>query len=286
MRVGVLGPGGVGGALAVRLAVGGHDVVCVARGRTLAALRDGIALEWDGRVLEARPEAVDVLDGPVELLLVTVKAPDLADAVRRIRAEPAVVLPLMNGLEHVDLLRRAFPGRTAAGSVRIEAFAAEPGRIVQLSPFTLVRMASRDVSLDAVAEALEAAGIDAQLVLDERAVLWEKAARLAALAPVTALTQRPVGELRADPEWRTLLDAAIAEACAVAAADGAPSTPAAHWAIIDAMPVGLSTSAARDVAAGRPSELDAITGGVVRAARRLGIATPTLDDLLERCRRS
>jgi 2-dehydropantoate 2-reductase len=284
VRVGVLGPGGVGGALAVRLALAGNDVVCVGTAATVAAIRKSLVLEWLGERLEARPAAVEVLDQPVDLLLVTVKAPRLRAATDRIRTGPRVVLPLMNGLEHLERLRRVFPARVAAGSIRIEAYAAERGHLVQESPFTAVRMASDDVPLDGVAAVLRRAGIETRIVESERAVLWEKAARLAALAPATALTQRPVGELRADPEWRATLEAAIAEACAVATADGAPSTPAAHWAIIDTMPDGLSTSAARDVAAGRPSELDAITGAVVRAARGLGVATPTLDDLLARCR--
>jgi 2-dehydropantoate 2-reductase len=104
------------------------------------------------------------------------------------------------------------------------------------------------------------------------------------LAPVTSIAQRPVSAVRADPEWRPTIEAAIAEACAVATADGAPTAPADQWPIIDSLPEGLTTSAARDVAAGRRSELDAITGAVVRAGRRLGVPTPTLEDLFERCR--
>jgi 2-dehydropantoate 2-reductase len=120
--------------------------------------------------------------------------------------------------------------------------------------------------------------------------VWEKVARLAPLAAATALTQRPVGDLRDDPEWRARLESAIAEACAVAAAEDVDLDPADQWKIIDAMPADLTTSTARDVAAGRPSELDAITGSVVRAGRMLDVPTPTLDRLLEaaeeRCRAS
>jgi len=116
-------------------------------------------------------------------------------------------------------------------------------------------------------------------VADGRAALWEKAARLAPLAALTAATGRPLGELRADPRLR----AALEEACAVARADGAPTSPEDQWAMIAAMPPALTTSTARDVAAGRPSELDAIVGSVVRAGRRLGVPTPTLAELLARC---
>src|SRR5207247_1364338 len=110
-----------------------------------------------------------------------------------------------------------------------------------------------------------------------RAVLWEKAARLAPLAAATAATQRPVGDLRDDPEWRGRIEEGIAEACAVAAAEQVELDPAAQWRIVEALPADLTTSTARDVAAGRPSELDAITGSVVRAGLSLDVPTPTLD---------
>jgi 2-dehydropantoate 2-reductase len=130
-------------------------------------------------------------------------------------------------------------------------------------------------------EILRAAGFEVRHGTSELEVLWEKAARLAVLAAATAISQRPVGELRADPDWRPRLEAAVEEACAAAAADGVPLAPARQWAIIDAMPARLTTSTARDVAAGRPSELDAITGAVVRAARRAGVAAPELEQLWE-----
>ena len=286
MNVGVLGTGGVGGALAVRLASTGNRVTCVATPLTVAAIREnGLVLEWQGEPTVAHPEASEALEDPVDLLLVAVKAPDLELALDRVLAEPAVALPLLNGLEHLAVLRRELGPRVAAGSIRIEAHKRERNVVVQDSPFTIVRMASDDVPLEATAEALEAAGIETQVETGEKGVLWWKAARLAALAPATAITQRPVGELRDDAEWRPRLEAAIEEACAVATADGAGTTPAAQWAIIDSMPHDLSSSAARDVAAGRPSELDAITGAVIRAGERLGVATPTLQALLAECPR-
>jgi 2-dehydropantoate 2-reductase len=88
-----------------------------------------------------------------------------------------------------------------------------------------------------------------------------------------------VGELRADPEWRQRLEEAVGEACAVAAADGVSLRPVEQWAIIDAMPNELTPSAARDVAGGRRSELDAIVGAVLRAGQRLGVPCPVLTQL-------
>jgi 2-dehydropantoate 2-reductase len=269
----------------VRLAQAGHHVVCVATPLTVAAIRSrGLTLESQEDTITAAPEADEVLEEPVDLLLVTVKAPQLEAALDGIFVEPGLTLPLLNGIEHVELIRRAIEAPVAAGSIRIGAYALERAHVVQTTPFTVIRMASDDAALDGAAEALRSAGVETHVDESEKAVLWEKAVRLAALAPATALTMRTIGELRADPYWRSTMERAVEEACAVATADGAPSTAPEHWAIIDSLPDTLSTSAARDVAAARESELDAIIGGVVRAGRRLDVPTPTLDDLCERCR--
>jgi len=293
-RIGILGPGGIGGALAVHLSHAGFAVVCVARPSTADAIdRGGLTLTWQGRTLTADPYGTTVLDGPVGLLLVTVKAPDLDDALTRIEPQAvaeAVILPLMNGLEHAERTRDRLGRRVATGSIGwIEAHKTSPTEIVETTPPPTVAMASEDVSrdeLERVAAILERGGVRTRIDTSEPAVLWEKAARLAPLAVLTALTGRPVGEVRSDPELRALLEAAVVESCAVATADGAPTDPEAQLAIVDRIPPAVTTSTARDVAAGRPSELDAIFGGVVRAGRRLGVPTPTLDDLLERCRAS
>jgi len=290
--VAVLGPGAVGGALAVRLALAGRRTICVARPETAAAIaREGLTLERLGETLTGRPEAAERLAEPVDLLLVTVKAPPLDEALARVEpaaVAEAVVLPLLNGLEHVAAIRARLGRRVAAGSIsRFGAYRAAATRIVQLTPSAVVTMASDDLSreeLERAATILESAGIEVSIAGSEQAVLWEKAARLAPLAAATALTGRSIGELRSDPEWRPLLEAAIAEGCAIAAADGVPTTPEEQWAVVDSIPEAASTSTAHDVAAGRPSELDAITGAVVRAGRRLGVPTPTLEELLDRCR--
>jgi 2-dehydropantoate 2-reductase len=85
--------------------------------------------------------------------------------------------------------------------------------------------------------------------------------------------------LRNDPAWRPRLDGAINEACAVAEADGVQLRASAQWAIIDELADETTPSAARDVAAGRRSELDAIVGGVLRAAERLDVPCPALTEL-------
>jgi 2-dehydropantoate 2-reductase len=286
--VAVLGPGAVGGTFAVRLLQADYRTICVAPPATVQLMAlSGLWYEQNGsEPVVVRPEMVERLVEPVDLLLVTVKAPQLEEAIERVEPEAVangVVLPLLNGLEHMGPLRERFGDRVAAGSLsRFEAY--RPGRmqIVQKSHTTLVTMASEtlsDADLERARRILESAGIDVELDSDEKRVLWRKAVRLAVLAPVTALTRRTVGELRTDLEWRPRMEKAVAEACAIAAADGVNLMPSAQWTRITEMQHDLTTSAARDVAAGRQSEIDAITGAVVRAGERLGVPCPELSRL-------
>jgi 2-dehydropantoate 2-reductase len=242
-----------------------------------AITSEGLTLRHGSETIREWPRAVDRLNTPVDLLLVTVKAPQLESALDRIAAEAAAVVPLLNGLEHVDVIRARGIGPVIAGSIgRLEAYRENPTIVVQATAAPLVSVASKD----GVAELIRAAGLEVRVGSSERSVLWEKLVRLAPLAAATVVTQRSLGGLRDDPEWRARLEDAVLEACAVSAADGVPLTPAAQWEILDSMPATVTTSAARDAAAGRQTELDAILGAVVRSARRLGIATPTLDGLL------
>jgi len=269
----VLGPGAVGGALAVRLKLGGERVVCVARQDTAAAIRrEGLTLERDGEEVTVWPEAVEVLEEPVDLLLVTVKATGLEDAISRVRSEPGLVLPLLNGLDHMAVLRARVENVVAATISRFEAYRESPTRIVQQTP-GMVNVAGEPPELP------ERAGIATRSGGSEQDVLWEKLARQAPIAVLTSATGQTIGELRSDPRLRL----AVEEACAVAAADGAATTFAEQWRVVESLPAWATSSTARDVAQGRPSELDAIGGAVVRAGRRLSVPTPTLERLLEQC---
>jgi 2-dehydropantoate 2-reductase len=279
VTVAVLGPGAVGGVLAAGFLAGGVDVVCVARPATAAVLRsEGLSLRQGEKVQTVRPAVETELREPVELLVVTVKAPALDDALERVPARPDAVVPLLNGIEHMDTLRRHFPdSNVAGGSIgRIEAWLERPGVVVQPTPSVVMTVAG-----NAPAELLRRAGIEVRVDGSAEEVLWEKLARQAATAAVTSIAQRPVGELRVDGHWRRRFRTAVDEACAVAAADGVTLSAEAEWEIIEGMPPLLTSSTARDIAAGIPSELDAITGAVVRAGRRLGVDTPVLAELYD-----
>ena len=285
--VAVLGPGAVGGALAVRLSMAGIHTICVARHETagLIALA-GLVVETRSGTMTARPEVAEALTKPVGLLLVTVKAPALAEALERVdpsAVEEGVVLPLLNGLEHMELLRFRFDGRVAAGSIsHFQAYRAGRVQIIEGTSSPIVTMASDELpgsDVERAAELLRQARIEVRVAPSEKRVLWHKAARISVLAAATAATGRTVGELRSDPAWRTRIEHAIGETCLVAEADGAPLRLSAQMTIIDDMADETTTSVARDVAAGRRSELDAIVGSVLRAGERLGVPCPTLSEL-------
>ena len=283
--VAILGPGAVGGTFAVRLSEAHHRTICVGTPEIVGLMGlSGITLDSNGsKPINVRPVMVERLVEPVSLLVVTVKAPHLADALERVEPESvenAVVLPLLNGLEHLEPIRARLGRRVAAASLsQFEAYRVGRMQIVQGTPSGLVTMASDDLSdqeLERAADILRAAGMQVAIEDDEKRVLWRKAARAAVVSSATALTRRTIGELRTDPEWRPRMEQALDEACAVATADGVKMMSSAQWTRIVEMDPHLTTSAARDVIAGKRHELDAIAGSVVRAGKRLGVPCPVL----------
>lgn len=229
----------------------------------------------------ARPQATAVLEQPVPLLLVATKATTLDSALERIQAPPRLTVPLLNGFEHMRVLQQRFgPQRVAAGVIRVESHSPYPGRIIQTSPFLRVDMAADDPrvrpALDRVAEMLEHAGIPTRLEDSEAQVLWSKLVRLVALACTTSASDRTIGFIRSDPQWRAVLTASIEEAAAVAGAEGAHVDPTATFAELDDAHPGLGSSMQRDISAAREPELDAIAGAVLRAGKRHGVGCPTI----------
>jgi 2-dehydropantoate 2-reductase len=127
---------------------------------------------------------------------------------------------------------------------------------------------------------LERAEVPTEVGPSEAQVMWSKLVRLTALACTTSAADRPVGFIRNDPEWRAALVGCIEEAAAVANADGAQIDPAAGLAELDDAHAELGSSMQRDIAAGRPPELDAIPGSVLRAGARHGLECPTIARLV------
>jgi 2-dehydropantoate 2-reductase len=284
--VAILGPGGVGGFLAAALARAGERVVVVAREPTAQRIAThGIDVE-SARLgtFAARPNATSTLRESPSVLLVTTKATTLASALERVQVEPELTVPLLNGLEHMQMLRDRFGSeRVGDGVIRVESDSPKPGLIIQTSPFLRVDMAADDPrprpSLEPLAQMLERAAIPVQIDSSEARVLWSKLVRLVALACTTSASDRTIGFIRSDPEWRTTLATCVEEAAAVANAEGAAVEPSAVVAELEEAHPGLGSSMQRDIAAGRTPELDAIAGAVLRAGNRHEIGCPTIQRL-------
>jgi 2-dehydropantoate 2-reductase len=282
IRVAVLGPGGIGGLLAALLARRGDRVTCLAPPATAAHLAEH-GLELRSPTLgdaTVTVEAATRLDHPVDVVFVTVKATQLAAATDAVPPEmlgDGLVVPFLNGIDHVAWLRRRYPAdQVVAGTIRIESTRVGPGLIEHASPFAIVELAaaepSRRQQVEALGARLAATGLDVTVRDDEAATLWSKLSVLAPIALVTTWTAAPVGEARA--RHGDELVAVAREIVTAARADGVDLDEAATLAILERVPDAMQSSMQKDAAAGRPIELDAIGGAVLRAAERGGTDAP------------
>ena len=282
-RAAILGPGGVGGFLAAILARAGDDVVVIARDETAREIgRRGIRLE-SGRfgAFEASVGAATRLDRPADAVLIAVKATHLAEALQRV-PEPALgdalVVPFLNGLDHVDLLRAVYPPASVApATIRIEAARLETGLIRHASPFAIAEIAATAANRERV-ERLRAelarTGVDARVREDEPAMLWDKFALLAPFALLTTHERANASAVRT--VRRDDLVSMLRETAAVAAGEGVTIDPERVLAFIDSMPGSMESSMQRDQAAGTPLELDALGGALLRRGARHHVDTPVL----------
>ncbi|HUB36017.1 MAG TPA: 2-dehydropantoate 2-reductase [Solirubrobacteraceae bacterium] len=293
MRVAVLGPGGVGGLLAGVLERAGVRTSVIAQEATAARIAErGIevksAMFGD---FTARVRAEARLGEEVDALIVATKAVGLEKALARIEVEPGLVLPQLNGLDHIGVLRERFaPERVLAGTIRVESDRPEPGVVEHRSPFVFVDMASRYESakagMEELVRTLEGAGVPARVKLpigavSEADVMWSKLVRLNALACTTSAYDKLLGEIRNTPELRADLVGAIEEACRVGQAEGAQDVNAEQGiGELELAHDSLGSSMQRDIAAGRTPELDAIPGAVLRAGARHGLRCPTIERLV------
>jgi 2-dehydropantoate 2-reductase len=281
----ILGAGGVGGFIGGALARTGAEVLLLLRPETLA--RHPSTLRVESVVLgdfEVGVATASRLDREPDVLWMTPKATQLESALELAPAMvvgDAVVVPLMNGVDHVASLRTRYT-KVLAGAIFVESERVEPGHVRQKSSFVRLLLAPGP-RREEIAGELRAAGIEVTLTDDESTLLWEKLVLLAPLALTTTARGLPVGEVQADPEWNGLLMRCHEEAVAVGLAESASLDPARLRRVLLEFPGGeMRTSMQKDFDAGRPLELDAIGGAIARAGRRQRIRTPVTEDLIRR----
>jgi 2-dehydropantoate 2-reductase len=277
MRHAVLGAGGVGGLVGGALARAGHPVILVVRDAAHPSRLNVKSAKLGD--FEAAVKVATRLAEPVDVLWITTKATQLEAALPSAPAAlvEGTVVPLLNGVDHVARLREVYPSVTP-GAIRVESERPQAGQIVQLLPFIGVDLVGPLAA--GIAAELNAAGIDAKVSEDELTMLWSKLAMLAPLALTTTATMRTLGGVRSDPPWRERLLGVMSEAVEVARGLGARVDPEVTRGMLLAAPDSMRSSMQKDRELGRPLEVDAIAGPIVRAGKELGVPTPQTAILL------
>jgi 2-dehydropantoate 2-reductase len=289
MRFAVFGVGAVGGYFGGRLAEAGEEVVFIARGSTLETLRhdglrvDSINGDFVLRPVHATSHPAEV--GPVDAILVAVKAwqvPEVVETMKPLMGPETVVVPLQNGVDAPARLAQALGAEHVLGGLcRIYSFIVAPGHICHAGAEPTIVFNELDNHptdrVERLRQAFERAGVQAEVPSDIHAALWEKLLFVSSWGSVGALTRVPIGVLSTMPETRALLEQVmieiwnVARACNIALQDGiVPETMDA----LAAQTPDATTALQRDVMEGRPSELEAQTGAVVRLGEEAGILTP------------
>jgi 2-dehydropantoate 2-reductase len=291
MQHAVLGAGGVGGLVGGALAKAGHPVTLLVRAARRDHYPELLRVESEALgIFEAPVRVADRLDGLFDVVWITVKATALEAALHAVPPEKlgdgVVVVPLLNGVDHVEHLRDLYgAARVLPGTIRVEAEQIGPGRVRHLSAFADMQVAPRPATrarAEALCEDLRGAGLGCEVREDEVTMLWSKLCFLAPFALATTASGGPLGVVRSDPRWWTRLEGCVKEACTVGVAEGAKVAPEPVLAAFEWAPDGFRSSMQKDVAAGRPPELDAIAGPILRGGTEHGIDVPATRALLDR----
>ena len=290
MRVLVLGAGAVGGYFGGRLAEAGRDVTFLVRAARVPRLAEhGLAVEsplGDFKV-PAKVTTADAIAGPYDLVLLTAKHYDLDAAIAAIR--PAVgpgtaILPLLNGLVHLETLDRAFGRQRVLGGVAYVGAVLQPdGKIRHVNRLSGIAFGERAGGVSERAREIEQlfAGTEISAPANENILqeMWEKFVMMGAMAGMNCLMRGNVGEITATRDGEALMRAALAECQSVAAAAGFAPRPQARDRVTAMLTERVSVNSAsmrQDLEAGRRTEADAILGDMRRRADAFGIDTPLL----------
>jgi len=292
-RFAIYGAGGVGGYFAAVLARAGYSVSLIARGRQLEAIRQkGLQVEspkgnFNVRLAQVTDRPTEI--GPVDAVVLAVKAwqvLEAASAMHPMLSPHTKVLPLQNGVEASEQLQQII-GRehTLLGLCRIISSVSAPGVIHHGGLEPQVAFGESDGSplspnAKALAEALKASGVIVETPADMQAALWEKFLFIAAVSGVGAVARSTIGEIRQCEPSRRLLQQVMEEVQALALSRGvrlALEIVQKTMAFVETLPASGTASMQRDIAGGKPSELEAIIGFGVRYGKQAGLETPALN---------
>lgn len=288
MRILVIGAGATGGYFGGRLAQAGRDVTFLVRPARAEQLRaNGLQIVSPHGDVTLAPQVVTAgeVSSAYDVVLLTVKAYALESALDDLA--PAVggetmILPVLNGMRHIDVLTARFGETPVLGGVAVVATTLDDaGRIVQLADIQQLTYGERRGGSSARTEALDGvlrgAGFDAQSSTTIVQAMWEKWVFLASLGAITCLMRGTVGEIEATPGGADLALQMLAECAAVATAEGYPPSDeflARTKGALTAAGSGLASSMYRDLQQGRSVEVDQILGDLLDRARKHAVPAP------------
>ncbi|MCJ2048754.1 ketopantoate reductase family protein [Methylobacterium sp. J-070] len=290
MRLLVVGAGSTGGYIGGRLAQAGRDVTFLVRPRRAERLRrEGLKIisPLGDASVEPQLATADTVDGPFDAILLSVKGFQLDAALDDLR--PAVgprtmILPVLNGMRHMETLAARFSSENLVGcALKIATILDEEGRVLHLTPLQDLAYGELDGGttprIEALHELMQAGGFEPRLSREIRREMWEKWILLASLGAVTCLMRGPIGEIEAAPGGPAFALAVLDEAVATVRAVGTGPSDAFLAATRDQLTAKgspLTSSMYRDLRKGRPVEVENIIGDLVRSAAEASIETPLL----------
>jgi 2-dehydropantoate 2-reductase len=289
MKIAIFGTGAVGGYFGGRLAQAGEQVIFIARGKHLEALQtNGLKVESINGDFTVHP--VQATDDPsqagiVDMVIVGVKAwqvPEAAEAMRPMVGPQTFVVPLQNGVDAPAQLAAVLGAEHVLGGLcGLMSFVVGPGHIrhAGIDPFVNFGELDNRTSdrTERLRQAFARANVNVDIPPDIHVAMWRKFLFIVSTSGMGALTRSPVGTYRELPETRKMLEQAMQEVFQVARAsniDLPADAVSAALAFIDGLPAGGTASMQRDIMEGRPSELEAQNGAVVRLGREVGVDTP------------
>ncbi|MGA7105130.1 MAG: 2-dehydropantoate 2-reductase [Candidatus Deferrimicrobiaceae bacterium] len=290
MKVAIVGAGGVGGYFGGRLAQAGEEVVFITRGEHLRAITSkGLrvdSINGDFRVDPAKATDDPATVGEVDYILVAVKSWQLHEAIETMRpmvGKKTSIVPLLNGIEAPDQLSRVFGAeRVLGGLCSVISMIAGPGHVSHIGAHPLITFGELNLLPSERGERLRNAfsrteGVQVTIPEDIHVAMWNKFLLIAPWGGVGALARAPIGVTRSLPETRGLLEHSMEEIYLLARARKVPMERESidqAMAFLDNLPYEGTASMQRDILGGRPSELDAQNGAVVRLGKVAGVATP------------
>jgi len=290
MRILVVGAGAVGGYFGGRLAQAGRDVTFLVRAHRAEEIKaNGLQIisPYGDVTLHPKTATARQIAGPYDLILLSVKNYALAGAMSDFAAAvgpETMIVPVLNGMRHMDLLAERFGEHAVLGGVCMVATEVDAqGRIRQLTNFQSLVYGELDGGvtprLQKVDETLRGAGFDAAISTNILREMWQKWVMLATIGALTCLLRGNIGEIASVPGGADLSRMALAECAGIAAANGYPQSSAFledQTARLTAKDSKLTSSMYRDLTKGAPVEADTILGDLLERGRKHGLAMPIL----------